>query len=169
MLLMMLAAIWVAVLLPPYLRKRAEVRPAASITSFRKQLSVLERTTPGRLRTAPVRVETALRPVPGLTMPVLAPTAISPAQARRAEVCRRRQQVLLGLVAADVLAVMLVAVGLGAVAITMLLVTLAATVGYVALLARTQKLAAERRQKVRHLPGPTVLETAVPARRSAAL
>jgi hypothetical protein len=41
--LFILAVIWAAVLLPPYLQNRSESRPADSISSFQRQLSVLER------------------------------------------------------------------------------------------------------------------------------
>ena len=43
MVLLILAVIWAAVLLPPYLQNRSESRPADSISSFQRQLSVLER------------------------------------------------------------------------------------------------------------------------------
>jgi hypothetical protein len=41
--LLILAVVWMAVLLPPYLQSRSESRPADSISSFKRQLSVLER------------------------------------------------------------------------------------------------------------------------------
>ena len=41
--LVILAAIWAAVLLPPFLQSRSENRPADSISTFRNQLHVLER------------------------------------------------------------------------------------------------------------------------------
>ncbi|HVL27065.1 MAG TPA: hypothetical protein VM390_02875 [Acidimicrobiales bacterium] len=44
--LLILAVIWAAVLIPPFLRARAEGRPADSITDFHRQLSVLRRTGP---------------------------------------------------------------------------------------------------------------------------
>src|SRR3546814_9095948 len=47
--LVILAMIWAAVLVPPYLQNRRESRPGDSIASFRNQLSVLERTTPGEI------------------------------------------------------------------------------------------------------------------------
>ena len=46
MLLLILAALWVALLLPPHLRNRAENRPADSIGDFRHQLRVLDRIGP---------------------------------------------------------------------------------------------------------------------------
>ncbi|MGH9267936.1 MAG: hypothetical protein ACRD0D_07140, partial [Acidimicrobiales bacterium] len=42
----MLAVIWVAVLVPPVLRARAERRPSGSITDFRWRLRVLARSAP---------------------------------------------------------------------------------------------------------------------------
>src|SRR5215210_3245711 len=45
--LVILGLIWGFVLIPPYLQTRRESRPSDSIASFRQQLSVLERTTPG--------------------------------------------------------------------------------------------------------------------------
>ncbi|MBA3267927.1 MAG: hypothetical protein H0T70_06685, partial [Acidimicrobiia bacterium] len=41
--LVVLALIWVAVLLPGFIRRRSEVRPAESISAFRQQLTVLRR------------------------------------------------------------------------------------------------------------------------------
>ena len=46
MVLLILVAIWAAFLLPPYLRNRAEARPADSIGAFRRQLATLQRTRP---------------------------------------------------------------------------------------------------------------------------
>jgi hypothetical protein len=46
--LLAVAAAWVAVLLPPLLRSRMENRPGSSVTDFRRQLSTLERTVPTR-------------------------------------------------------------------------------------------------------------------------
>ena len=46
MVLVVLAVVWAAVLVPPYLRSRAEARPADSIGHFRRQLATLQRTGP---------------------------------------------------------------------------------------------------------------------------
>jgi hypothetical protein len=46
--LLAVAAAWVAVLLPPLLRSRMENRPGSSVTDFRRQLSTLQRTVPTR-------------------------------------------------------------------------------------------------------------------------
>jgi hypothetical protein len=45
--LLVVAAAWAAVLLPPLLRSRLENRPGTSISSFRRQLSSLQRSGPG--------------------------------------------------------------------------------------------------------------------------
>ena len=44
--LLILVVMWVAVLLPPYLRNRGESRPSSSVSSFRRKLDVLERQAP---------------------------------------------------------------------------------------------------------------------------
>lgn len=43
---LILALLWIAVLAPPLLRSRADGRPASSVSSFRRQLSSLQRTAP---------------------------------------------------------------------------------------------------------------------------
>ena len=42
------AAVWAAVIIPPLLRSRVENRPNSSVTDFRRQLSTLQRTVPTR-------------------------------------------------------------------------------------------------------------------------
>lgn len=71
--LMVVAAIWVAVLVPPLLRSRLENRPNSSVMDFRNQLSSLQRAMPTG-RTATMR---------GMARP-LAPVSIArpPANAR---------------------------------------------------------------------------------------
>ena len=60
--LVILGLIWGFVLIPPYLQTRRESRPSDSIASFRQQLSVLERTTPGAGRaTWPASTSAATR------------------------------------------------------------------------------------------------------------
>ncbi|MBI4882506.1 MAG: hypothetical protein HY826_00465 [Actinobacteria bacterium] len=46
--LLAVAAVWLAVIVPPLLRSRVENRPNASVTDFRRQLSTLQRTVPTR-------------------------------------------------------------------------------------------------------------------------
>jgi hypothetical protein len=169
--LLILAVIWAAVLIPPFLRVRAEGRPADSITDFHRQLSVLRRAGP--------RVGGQGDFVPGLrgpsagpessysgrhvapyapSRPSLAPVARPAfADGRHASFARRNARRR----RRDILMTLLVAAGttlvLGAIpALRMLwLVHAAADVllfGYVALLIRQRNLATERELKVRLLP-----------------
>lgn len=52
--LLVVAAAWAAVLIPPLLRSRIENRPNSSVTDFRRQLSRLQSTVPSRA-TSPMR------------------------------------------------------------------------------------------------------------------
>jgi hypothetical protein len=45
--LIVVAAAWAAVLLPPLLRSRMDARPGSSVSSFRRQLTSLQRSVPG--------------------------------------------------------------------------------------------------------------------------
>jgi hypothetical protein len=46
--LLAVAAVWAAVIIPPLMRSREENRPNNSVTDFRRQLSTLQRTVPTR-------------------------------------------------------------------------------------------------------------------------
>ena len=46
--LLAVAAVWAAVIIPPLLRSRVENRPNSSVTDFRRQLSTLQRAVPIR-------------------------------------------------------------------------------------------------------------------------
>lgn len=46
--LVLVAAVWAAVLLPPLLRGRSDSRSGSSVVDFRRQLSTLQRSTPMR-------------------------------------------------------------------------------------------------------------------------
>lgn len=58
--LLVVGAVWVAVLVPPLLRSRGENRPHSSVDMFRRNLSVLQKTTPSR-----VHVQAMGRPLAG--------------------------------------------------------------------------------------------------------
>jgi hypothetical protein len=49
--LVVVAAAWVAVLIPPMLRSRVENRPNSSVTDFRRQLNTLQSSSSPRMRT----------------------------------------------------------------------------------------------------------------------
>ena len=167
--LVILAMIWAAVLLPPYLQNRRESRPGDSIASFRNQLSVLERTTPdgrsralGRLEAGRQEADRRLvagyapRQVSAATMNRAALGHRAPSQAamRRAEARRRRRDVFLTLLGA-VGVTFLLAVAMGGMVWMLHLAIDVAFVGYVALLVKLQQASAEKELKVRYLaPSP---------------
>lgn len=162
MVLLILAGAWAAFLLPPYVRHRREARPADSISSFRRQLSILERAAPGgRSATAPAPRRTA--PIPTGHRPVHHGPG---APATRSEGKRRRRDVLVTLVAAAALTFVL-ALLLGSPAVWLHLGIDAMLAGYVWLLVQARKAAAERAAKVRYLPAPGQQDPALLLRRSA--
>lgn len=147
MVLLILAIVWAAVLLPPWLQKRSESRPADSITSFRNQLSVLER-----------------RSAPGSSHGAYAPVAMS--AMTRSDARRRRRDVLFTLAGAASLTLALALV-LGGPVLYVHLALDTMLAGYVLLLVRAQRLASERETKVRFLPAQQSPEPALLLRRSA--
>jgi len=141
--LFILAVIWAAVLLPPYLQNRSESRPADSISSFQRQLSVLERRSvvvnpslqhanPARSSRAQVSMAPALR--------------IS-----RNEAKKRRRDVLFTLAGAAAVTLVL-AFMLGGLVWGLHLACDLMLGAYVVLLAQAQQRATERDTKVRYLP-----------------
>lgn len=70
LILLVVAAAWFAVLVPPLLRARLERRPGSSVHDFRRHLSTLQRTSPQGGGLAPMR--SMSRPlVPAGSRPVL--------------------------------------------------------------------------------------------------
>ena len=137
MVLLILALIWAAVLLPPFLRRRREGRPGDSVLSFRRQLSTLERATPGGGYGS-------------------AGGSVSSAAPRsRAAARKRRRDVFYALTAATGLTFLL-AVAMRGPMVVLFVLCLAALAGYVALLVQIQHRAMERAQKVRPLRPQTV-------------
>lgn len=118
MVLVVLAAIWAAVLLPPYLQKRRAFHPHASIGDFRNQLAVLQ-------RTGDPYAPAVMRTPSGRTM-------------SRTDAQRRRRDVLFTLTAAAGLTFVLGFVAGGSVWLLHLTVD-AALLGYVALLMQIQQ------------------------------
>jgi hypothetical protein len=140
--LVILAVIWAAVLVPPYLQNRSDSRPADSISTFRNQLSVLERRAGSAVpsHAAPVR------------LPQVTAIRLDRSRSARAEMRKRRRDILVTLLAAAGLTLV---IGLVMTPVLYLHVLIDAMVGaYVALLIRQRRLAEERAAKVRYL-GPT--------------
>jgi hypothetical protein len=153
--LLFLAVIWAAVLVPPLVRARAEGRPADSIGNFRRQLHVLQRTAPGYVSPAH-----SLGLLPGAPR-ALPPYAVAPTRralpmsaegARRARTLKRRRDVLYGLLAAMGGSLVLGMLPSLRVLWGLHLVLDALFVGYVALLMRIRNEAAERDMKLRFIP-----------------
>lgn len=138
--LLLLAVVWAAVLVPPFLQARREGRSGSSVLSFRAQLSTLERAIPGSrfLETHSGRVQAV---VPG-SYPI---TGLTPAEARR-----RRRDILVGLLGASVFTLLL-AVAVGGVFLVLFLLTAATTGGYVYALRQRHLRRLERSAKVRAL------------------
>lgn len=179
MVLIILAAIWAAVLLPPYLQSRGESRPAGSISAFRDQLSVLERRAgvaspghrpPSAVGRRQVRVDGATvtpfgrapaAPPRGAPRPTYDPARIARTEARN-----RRRDILFMLVAGSAITLVL---GLGAAPILVVhLLIDVLLAGYVALLVRMKRIADERATKVRLLrPAPVAYPPELALRRTA--
>ena len=183
MVLLILAIVWAVVLGPSLLRRRAERRSNDSIGDFHRQLRILERTGPTIVDPAH-RLDTEGHAVPG---PFRAPSVRPgrplvgagsldsadggprrPDPYFRPEACKRRRDVLLGLVC------VLVGTGLlGAIPPLrpLLYVTIAGAVAlaaYVGLLVYLRTLAIEREMKLRYLPQTRAHESTIVVRRVAA-
>lgn len=163
MVLLILAVIWAAVLIPPRLRARAEGRPADSIGAFRRHLGVLQRTgpyapMPGAINAAhgtiPIR-----RPAP-VASPLWSPAGT--ADARRRQTQARRREVFMGLVISMAATLVLGLLPALRVFWALHLVLDVLFLGYCALLIQMKSVAAERSAKVRYLrPRPVVAEPAL--------
>jgi hypothetical protein len=158
--LVILGLIWGFVLIPPYLQTRRESRPSDSIASFRQQLSVLERTTPGGRSSNLARLDVGRYDIPRYdprsNVRQLAGNGRRPTSAavRRAEVRRRRRDVFVTLLGAVAVSFLL-AVLLGGAVWMLHLVVDVVFAAYVWLLVSIQQQTAERELKVRHLPPTT--------------
>lgn len=142
MVLVVLALMW-AVVGVSWLRARNDRRGVNSISSFARHLSVLERTSPATGIYGPSTGPS--RPAAAFSARFAAASSIDLATARR-----RRRNVLLALAGTAVGALVMIPF-LGGLAIMVQILADVLLVAYVVLLLRTQRLAAERRAKVRYL------------------
>jgi len=156
-LLIILAVVW-AVYLVSWARSRTEHRSVNSISTFNKHLSVLERTAPGR-GSAPTRIAGSPAPARGsvsLARPAFAPTSMRSASGvamSRQQARERRKNVLFAL-AGGALVTLALTVLLGGPFVYLFALSGLLLVGYIALLAQTQRVAVERQSKVRYLQQP---------------
>ncbi|HZT65149.1 MAG TPA: hypothetical protein VFA11_05100 [Acidimicrobiales bacterium] len=171
MVLALLAVVWIAVLAPPLLRRGAESRRADSITDFRRQLGVLQRTGPKVIAPAHSRLEgVPAVPAGNALLGAAGRSArVSPTRtpAPHSRTLQRRRNVLFGLSGSTAAFLLL-----GLVPHLHTLLALAALSGvllaaYVAMLVRMRNVAAEREMKLTFLPGAAAAEGTVLLRRSA--
>lgn len=140
--LLALAAIWAAVLLPPYLQKRRATHPSSSVVDFHQQLAVLQRT--GRALHGG-RLHTGYAPRPTVSRSSYGPTMRQPAP--QSDVMSRRRDVFMTMLVAAGLSLLLALIFGGNLWLLHLVVD-AVMLGYVALLiqAQAQPVAITRHQ-----------------------
>lgn len=165
MVLVVLAAIWAGVLLPPYLQKRRATHPSSSVLDFHQQLAVLQRT--GRaIHGADLHAGYAPR---AYEAPELqAPRAYAPPmRMSRRDVMKRRRDVFATLLGSAALTFVLALALGGSVWLVHLLVD-AALLGYTALLMQIQQQRRYpmARDNVQYLPQHSATQAAL-LRRSA--
>lgn len=130
--LLALAGIWAAVLLPPYLQKRRATHPSSSVVDFHHQLAVLQRT--GRaLHGGPLHTGYAARPT--VSRSAYGPTMRQPAA--RSDVMSRRRDVMMSMLVAAGLSLLLALIFGGNLWLLHLVID-AGLLGYVALLIQAQ-------------------------------
>jgi hypothetical protein len=147
--LLFLVAVGWAIYVAAWVRSRGERRGVNSISSFSKHLSVLERTSPARVGPG----GSGERRPTGRPEPIFPAANYVPARASmsRSDARRRRRNVLYALAATAVATLVLIPFA-GSAMILLHLLADVLLVGYIGLLIRTQRLAAERRVKVHYLP-----------------
>jgi hypothetical protein len=152
--LLVLAVIWAAVLVPPMWRSRADGRPADSIKQFHRHLRVLNGTEPHGYS----RALTAQVGSPVVTAPMSYRTSMrSSAELRRRRTIERRRNVLFCLAGGAALTLVLAIAGLPMMLATHLIVDVLLA-AYVGLLLYMRSAAAERDMKLRFLPNQSVLD-----------
>lgn len=159
--LLVLAAVWVAVLIPPIVRARADIRPTGSVSDFHRQLQVLARTTPYGPSAHSSLTYTATDAAGPLYR-------FAPRMSPRQRSIRRRRDILVGLAVGSLGSLVL---GFLPAFRVLWFVHLGADVllaGYIGALIYMRNAAAERAEKVRFLPNTSQHpEPALLLRRSA--
>lgn len=139
--LFVLAIVW-AVYLVSWIRSRTEHRRVNSISSFSNHLSILERAAPGASSPA--------APVAPGTAALRGSEYFAPHRPKLSPQKKRRRDILFGLAGATVVT-LLGAYAVGGLMTLLFLLSLASFVGYVVLLANSQKQKLERQAKVRYM------------------
>lgn len=149
MVLLVLAVIWAAVLVPPMWRSRADGRPADSIKQFHRHLRVLNGTEPhGYSRTLTAQAGSAVITAP---MTYRRSAVRSSAELRRRRTIERRRNVLFILAGVAGVTLLFALFGMPMMLATNLIAD-ALLAGYVGMLAYLRSVAAEREMKLRYLP-----------------
>jgi hypothetical protein len=141
-----LVVVW-GVYLGMWLRSRRDRRSMSSISTFNKHLAVLGQTAPGSPRYGPAPARSGLPAAPAA--PPIAYAPLKPVMTL-ADARNRRRQVLTTLTAVASVTAAMAVIGGGSMVVLHLLADVL-LVTYVVLLARTQRVAAERRHKVVYL------------------
>jgi hypothetical protein len=146
--LLVLAVIWAAVLVPPMWRSRVEARPADSIKQFHRHLRVLNGTEPhGYSRALTAQAGSAVITAPA----TYRRSTPSSAELRRRRTLERRRNVLFSLGGACAGTLFLSPV-MGSKMLALNIVCDLLLAAYVALLVQLRNAAAERDTKLRYLP-----------------
>jgi len=157
-----LAIVWAAFLVPPIMRRRHEGRPASSVHNFRRQLSTLERATPGTML-SPTRAPMATRSAPG----------VGPRPAQRAvrtgssAVIKRRRDVFNVLLGATAISFMVFVLFAGLLTFLLLAATAGALGAYCYVLVQIRMRAEDAAAKVRVLRPHTPRATTFAVRQTA--
>ncbi|MBV6509095.1 MAG: hypothetical protein JJLCMIEE_02162 [Acidimicrobiales bacterium] len=148
--LVFLALIWAVVLIPPMLKNRAESRVSSSITSFNRNLSVLQNSNKSTAGTSRWPIHSSV-PQPRATTAAIGGLQIPPARLTREQAARRRREVCFGLVVAAVLTLGL-AISFGGAFVLLHVLADALLVGYALLWHQANQRRHERTLKVHYLP-----------------
>lgn len=149
--LVLLAVVWAIVLVPPLVRNRADLRPGSSVVSFRQDLAVISRTTPGAPTSGP---GSQLRPPSVHRQQQAAPGAPIPGTPAGRSAARKRRRDVLFTLAGVAGFTFLLAMAFGGGMILLHLMADAALGGYLYLLVQMRKVAEEQAYKVRSIAAP---------------
>lgn len=164
MVLFILAAMWGAVLLPPWLRNRSATGGRDSVGQFRNQLNVLARTYPGAAYRPATRIDPTIAPhgarLPTQTTHAQATAVRSAAMPSSSADAGRRRRDILRVLAAGAAITFIAWLITGARATLLLnLVLDGMFLAYATLVFQQRRISAERASKLRYLPEPVHLRS----------